>query len=320
MPVEPATLTGLGIGDALGMPFETHTPFSQALLEWDGSFLSGATNDLQPERQPGEWTDDTKMAIALAESLIESDTYNPVVAARLYMEWYQSGDHRGMGKATREAMDRLILGHHWNQSGVLHAKGNGTAMRIAPLGLYYRKSLSTIADMARVDARITHRDIEAEEGSVIVALAVGLLAEATVPKNSLLGPLLNLIHSGSRESTVTLLESRLVDLQGYLKQPYDAKTVLTRLIEGGTGARVAETVPAALLCFITTESFKDAVELAVRAGGDTDTTAAITGALAGTYYGTEAVEPYLEQLEGAVYLQHLDHLLYLAAPNIPDDT
>jgi ADP-ribosylglycohydrolase len=80
-----------------------------------------------------------------------------------------------------------------------------------------------------------------------------------------------------------------------------------------------QTVPAAFLCFSSTESFKDAVEMAVRAGGDTDTVAAITGALAGTYYGKEQTEPYLAQLEEAELLQHLDHLLWLEGPEIPED-
>ena len=317
---DPCPLTGLAIGDALGMPFETHAFGSEALQKWDGSFLPGAgLNALQPERQAGEWTDDTKMALALAQTLVEVRTYDPVVAAEKYMIWYLSGDHRGMGKATKEAMDRALLGHHWNQSGVLHAQGNGTAMRVAPLGFYFRRSLTTVADMARIDARITHRDIEAEEGSVAVALAVAILSEKIAPKDRLLTPILELIRSDPQSSTVTLLETKLLDLQKYLETSADTAGTLKRLLESGTKAHVVETVPAAFLCFLRTASFKDAVELAVRAGGDSDTTAAITGALAGAYYGTEQVQPYLEQLEEAEYLQHLDHVMYMGAPTFPED-
>lgn len=319
MPNEPRPLTGLAIGDALGMPFETHTFMSEALMKWDGAFLSGETNTIQPEREPGEWTDDTKMALGLAESLLESETYNPVVASSKYMEWYQSGDHRGIGNATREAMDRLIRGHHWNQSGVLHAQGNGAAMRAAPLGFYFRKSLITVGDMVRVDARITHRDIEAEEGAVAVALAVALLTEKTVQKHELITPILNLLHSDPDSSSVTLIETRLIELQNFLKEAIEIKEAMKRLIDSGTGAHVVETVPAAFLCFMATDSFKDAVEMAVRAGGDCDTTAAITGAMAGAFYGEEQVLPYLEQLERAPYLTHLDHLMYISAPEIPED-
>src|SRR5690349_7550464 len=101
---EPATLTGLAIGDSLGMPFETHHFSSAALGDWDGAFQSGATNSVQPERKPGQWTDDTKMAIALAESLVQCSIYDPVDVSAKYVEWYKSGDLRGIGKTTREAM------------------------------------------------------------------------------------------------------------------------------------------------------------------------------------------------------------------------
>lgn len=319
MPFEPATLTGLAIGDALGVPYETHHFTSQALMDWDGSFKdSKGLNNIQPERLAGEWSDDTQMAICVAKSLVECSVYSPVHAAAAYVEWYKSGDHRGIGKATKEAMDRLIRGHHWNGSGVEHAQGNGTAMRIAPLGLFYCNSILTVCDMARVDACITHRSVEAQEGSVAVALAVALLAKRSVEKSQLLTPVVNLLHSG--EDQTTLVESRLLDLRSFLQEPKDVKAVMSWAIDKGTGAIVSQSVPAAFLCFLSTSNFRDAVELAVRLGGDTDTIAAITGALAGTHYGTAQVAPYVAKLEMGEYLQHLDHVLWIEGPEIPEDT
>src|ERR1700733_11149702 len=124
---EPSTLAGLAIGDSLGMPWETKSHLDSGLLNWDGTFQSGVGNEVQPGRLPGEWTDDTKMAKALAESLVEYETYNPPGAAANYIEWYKSGDHRGMGKATKEALERILRGFHWVDSGV-PSQGNGTAM------------------------------------------------------------------------------------------------------------------------------------------------------------------------------------------------
>jgi len=317
--LETSTLTGLAIGDALGMPFETHPHTSEALLQWDGSFQSGATTIFQPQRKPGEWTDDTKMAIALAESLLESACYNPVLAVANYSDWYRTGDLRGIGKATREAMDRVILGHHWNSSGVIHAQGNGPSMRIAPMGVFYRHSLLAVAEMTRVDAWITHRSQEAQEGAVAVAMAVALLAEGTVKKQELIKPILNLLQGGS-DGFTTLTEARLIELDKFLAEGPSFAQSFRYLIEKGTKAVTDQTVPAAFLCFMATDTFKGAVDMAVRAGGDTDTVGAITGALAGTYYGKEQLEPYLDQLEEAEYLQHLDHLLWIGAPEIPEDT
>lgn len=309
---EPATLTGLAIGDALGMPFETLHWTSSVLGSWDGSFMPGISNELQPGRQAGEWTDDTKMAKALAESLAEFETYNPPAAAAGYIQWYKSGDHRGMGKATREALEKMLRGFHWVDAGV-PSEGNGTAMRVAPLGLFYRNSLMTAMEMARVDARITHASVEAEVGSMVIAAAVAMLANNMVKPSNLVFALNQVLEEGSA------IAGKLRQLELDLKENSfeDPARAMTALIEMGTGAHVVQTVPAALFCFSVTSSFSAAVEMAVRAGGDTDTTAAITGALAGTYYGTDAVEPYLDQLEEAAILQHLDHTLYLTAPNIP---
>lgn len=320
MPKDPRPLTGLAIGDALGMPFETQTFLSDPLMEWDGTFQPGApTNTLQPERKAGEWTDDTKMALALAESLMEAGTYDPVLAVSHYMEWYESGDHRGIGKTTQEAMERLARGFHWNASGVLHAEGNGTAMRIAPMGLFFRKSLMTVAEMTRIDARITHRSYESTEGAVAVAVAVAILSEDLAPKSKLLDAVINLLRSDPDDPCTTAVEGRLLNLQAFLKNGTDLRGAVKYMLDVGTGAHVPETVSAAFLCFLCTPTFKDAVELAVRAGGDTDTTAAITGALAGAHYGEEQLRPYLGQLELAEYLINVDKVLFEGAPEIPED-
>lgn len=313
---ETSTLTGLAIGDALGMPFETHPRASEALRKWDGTFQPGSPyNTRQPERKAGEWTDDTKMAKALAMSLIEGGVYNPALASANYIDWYHSGDLRGMGKTTKEAMDRILKGHHWNSSGVLHAHGNAPAMRAAPLGVFYRHSLTTVADMARIDAAITHRSEEAIEGAVAVALGVAVMAKGLAEKNDILKPVSHLLRSEG--PTISLVETRLSMLEELLpKGPQAATSFFDKY---GTSAKTEESVPAAFLCFLMTSTFKDAVEMAVRAGGDTDTVAAITGALAGTYYGKEQVEPYLKDLEESTLLQHIDHLLWLEAPDIPED-
>ena len=86
------------------------------------------------------------------------------------------------------------------------------------------------------------------------------------------------------------------------------------LIEMGTSAKVFETVAAAMVAFITTDSFKEAIETAIRAGGDTDTCAAMTGALAGTFYGFEQVAPYADHIEAGPELRALEQSLFNAAP------
>ena len=305
----PATLTGLAVGDALGVPFETHHFMSTELAKWDGSFVaSRGINTLQPERKAGEWSDDTIMATSLAASIVEHSTYNPVAAAAAYVEWYDTGDHRGMGANTRAALERLKQGYHWINAGLLHSEGNGSAMRAAPIGLFYRNSLVTTSDMARTDAQITHRSIEAQEGSAAMALAVAMLARGLVVPMNVTKAVAELLNESK-------LRARLQkDIAWRAEGIRTLKETMTYLLEAGTGAHVVESVPAAFMCFAASTNFKDTVELAVRLGGDTDTVASMAGTLAGTFYGYEQVQPYLEKLEDGESINHLNNLVYLGAP------
>ena len=303
-----ATLTGLAVGDSLGMPFETKSRFEGPLLEWNGWFESSAYHKLKP----GQWTDDTQMATALAESLVAEGTYSPADAAKRYLQWHQSGDCRGQGGATGKAMCKLQAGLTWIQSGSPDAQGNGTAMRIAPLGLFYHRNIDAAAKFARVDARITHRSEEAEVGAVAVAVGVAMLAQRSANRD-------NLIHKVTEWTCPfgTQVHARLHSLLGLLNRDFsNPETVVDALVEMGTGGHIIQTVPAAFLAFAATTNFKDAVEVAIRAGGDTDTTAAIVGALAGTFYGVQEVARYLDELEGAEGLRALERRLYAEGPTV----
>ena len=308
---QPAPLLGLAIGDSLGGPFETKHFSSQELARWDGSFHTWEINEIQPERKPGEWTDDTKAALALATSLVEAETYNPVSALARYMEWYDSGDHRGMGKTIKQALQRISQGYHWDQSGILHAEGNGTAMRVAPIGAFYHRNVLTAAHMARIDAGLTHNSIEASEGSAAVAIGVSLLCDGYV-KSEVLAPVIAFLNDSK-------VQEGLIRVKRVLQSNPSPADILNTLIQWGTGAHVVQTIPAAFLCFLGTTSYQDAVALAIHAGGDTDTTAAITGALAGSLYGRAALEGYLGQLEQAQHLIRVEDLLFELAPEVPED-
>jgi ADP-ribosylglycohydrolase len=86
----------------------------------------------------GQYTDDTLMPIALAESLLANDGFNPEKVSQKYLVWYNSENTRGIGNTTAMAMVRLKMGATHEDSGVIdtNVAGNGTAMRASPLGLY----------------------------------------------------------------------------------------------------------------------------------------------------------------------------------------
>lgn len=309
----PATLTGLAVGDALGLQFETAEASDPKLVAWDGTMGPSEYHKLRK----GQWSDDTMMSKLLAESLLAEGTYSPADAAKRYARWLASGDKRGMGKATEKALRRLLSGLTWVQSGEPGAEGNGTAMRAGPLGIFFAYNVEAAAKMASIDAQITHLSREAQCGSSAVATATAILAMGGdrysfahkmlewLPENSLV--------LGGVESVLKYCEGRVWNKE-LEWDPDFRKEVLQQLQKIGTKCHVVQTVPAAFLAFMATSSYKDAIETAIRAGGDTDTTAAITGALAGTFYGIEQVRPYLSGLEDAEGLRALEEQLFERAP------
>lgn len=265
----PCPIVGGAIGDALGAPFETLKESDPRLISWKGGYLptKGGYHDLEE----GQWTDDTQMQIALSGCLKEAGKYDPEVAARHYVAWYLSGKARGIGGTTREAMERLVAGVHWSKAGVRGAVGNAPPMRAAPLGAFY-KDPGVAAQMARLDATITHFNREVEEAAAAMAMAVSFLAQGH-PKEKLAG----FLSGGLADSLVRERIARTPAGWKIAKETYAAD------------ARAWSIVPFAVACFVHTSSFEEAVMAAIRAGGDTDTAASMTGVMAGAYYGIEGI-------------------------------
>jgi ADP-ribosyl-[dinitrogen reductase] hydrolase len=277
---------------------------SPALQNWDGLFKAGGTFW---KGEPGQYTDDTLMSIALSLSLIDKGGFDPDHVAQEYLAWYNSGNTRGIGTTTASAIVRLKLGANWQESGLTHsvdglpAGGNGTAMRAAPLGLFFRNDPEMLLKAAVADASITHNSHEPKMGSVAVALAVSFLANGTHSQYGVLEEVSDILADSVVKDKINLA-------LGLLERQADHFEALAAI---GTSGYVAETVGAAFYCLGATDNFKNAVVLAVRAGGDTDTTAAVVGAMAGTYYGLEGIpSEYTDQVENFQLLQDLtDELL-----------
>jgi ADP-ribosyl-[dinitrogen reductase] hydrolase len=284
-----ATLIGCAIGDALGNPFEMKPAASPLLKEWDGMFKAGGTFW---KGQPGQYTDDTLMSIALSMSLIEKQGFDPEHVAQSYLDWYNTGNTRGIGNTTATAMEHLKLGANYQESGLKNynnqpAGGNGTAMRAAPIGLYYHNDLNKLLEVAMVDASITHNALEPKIGSVAVALATALLVNGN-SKDEILSEVINVLPD-------SLLKEKLQLVVSLLENSTAPAQALAQI---GSSGYVVETVGAAFYCVAATDNFKDAVIMAVKAGGDTDTVAAIVGALTGTYYGLEGIpDEYKDNVE-----------------------
>jgi ADP-ribosyl-[dinitrogen reductase] hydrolase len=289
-------LLGTAIGDALGVPFETKLVNNPELIKWDGKTFQGSEHH---DLKAGQYSDDTQMSMMVAESLIDNHGFKPSELAERYVDWIVSGRARGYGKTTLLAVNNLLEGKSYRDSGVAGSYGNGTAMRAAPIGVYFRNDLKEVVRVCKVDSAITHASEEAEAGSIAIAYAAALAAQNDTED------LLERIHPLLPDSKV---KSIIYSLNSLVNAKHIPATAALRVL--GTKADVRQTVPAALYCFLRFDNYHDAILAAIKAGGDTDTTAAIVGGLFGTKLGMKSIDPTFYGVEDFDRLVELDSQLY----------
>lgn len=289
-------LLGTAVGDALGVPFEKKLVNNEELVAWDGKTYLGSEYH---KLSPGQYSDDTQMSLMVAESLLENKGFNPDDLSNRYVDWMVSGRARGWGKTTLMAIQNLQAGKHWSQSGIAGSEGNGTAMRSAPFGVYFRNDLKSLVQICKIDSAITHASPDAEAGSI--AIAVASYYAVNKDTSDLLEKICPHLPDSKVKNTIASLDALTTSEH---ITPAQALMIL------GTKANVRETVPSALYCFIKFSSYYDAVLAAIKAGGDTDTTAAIVGALFGARDGMKAIDKSFYSVEDFDKLVELDSQLY----------
>jgi len=291
-------LVGLAVGDALGMPFEGWNS-RDIRKKWDRkSFLSRAG------LKPGQFTDDTFLAITQAESLIDKGEFDPEYTAKKLVDWYRKGDTRGIGKITKEAIEKLLKGISWKESGIGGdmAASNGGAVRSIPIALLYGDDLGKLKEVVKQAVEITHKNPEAIKGAQAVAYVVARACRGDLNTETILMEAAEYV--GKSE-----IADKLKKAHGYLEEGFPPMDALPLL---GTNVYVVESVPSALYCFaFSPNSFLGSVVNAIMAGGDTDTMAAIAGATSGAFNGVDAIpQNWLEGLEKRDYLVSLGEKLY----------
>lgn len=270
---------GLAVGDALGAPLEfcKRGRFSPVT-----TMITGGKFNMRL----GEWTDDTAMALCLAESLIECKGFDAKDQMARYWRWgnegYNSTRDRafGVGKTVAKAMSRYRrTGDPFAGSADPSTAGNGSIMRLAPVVLYYLSQPVDAVRFAAESSRTTHQAPEAIQGCQLLA---HLLCNAIHGVQSKAELLLNSPLSASSERMASIIRRKYCD-----------KT--EEQIRGS--GYVADSLEAALWCFETTDCFRDAVLKAVNLGDDADTTGAVCGQVAGAYYGLSSIpDPWVANL------------------------
>lgn len=271
-------LLGLACGDAVGTTVEfsprgSFTPVTD--MVGGGPF----------RLQPGQWTDDTSMALCLAESLLTKGGFDPHDQMTRYLNWWQwgylssTGHCFDIGMTVQRALATFhVSGDPFSGPTAPNMAGNGSLMRLAPAVLMAHPDREAVLHYAGESSRTTHGAVEALES----CRAFGLLlhsALAGIPKAELL--------ASARYESSSLKVNEILKGSFLTKAEADIR---------GSGYCI-ESLEAALWCFMHTESFEAAILRAVNLGDDADTTGAIVGQLAGAFYGVDAIpKGWLSQL------------------------
>lgn len=271
-------LLGLACGDAVGTTVE---------FQPRGSFqpLTDMVGGGPFRLKAGQWTDDTSMALCLAESLLNKNAFDAADQMGRYLNWWQwgylssTGECFDIGMTVSQALARYQqTGEPFAGSTDPHTAGNGSLMRLVPIVLFYFPDIPRIKQYAAESSRTTHGAPEAIECCELFAELIGRALQGA--SKAELCSLPQTVFSQPKVSAIALGD--------YLEKPIgDIR---------GSGYSVAS-LEAALWCFQQTDTFAAAVLQAANLGDDADTTAAIVGQLAGAFYGVQAIPPnWLAQL------------------------
>lgn len=288
-------LVGVAVGDALGVPREELPTKPKPLDTKITDMIGGGFLKLKPH----QITDDTEMTLCLARSFVDKNCFDPVDIANKFLAWHVD-NAIGSGTTTKTALERYRQGIPWQQCGRsdfgMQSFGNGSVMRCSPVALLDYNKPDKLVTHSIVQSMITHPNPDCCYSAVFLNLIIaGLLHEKT-PQEA---------YNEALPSVAHLPEVH----RRYLG-------IMTAHPHRPTG-KVADTIEAAVHSFLTTSTFEDALITVVNLGGDADTTGAITGALAGTYYGEKAIpqrwkEKLIDRHEKLIYgeLLNLGEELY----------
>lgn len=264
-------LLGLAVGDAIGTTVEFRR---RGTFEPLTDMVGGGPFRLAP----GQWTDDTSMALCLGASLVECRGFDARDQMTRYVRWHDEGylSSNGVcfdiGNTVAAALRRFrSTGEPFAGSTDPRSAGNGCLMRLAPIPMWFAPDLDAVEHHAALSSRTTHGAAECVDASRLFARLVAR-ALAGSPKHELL-----LAEAGAFTSTERFV---WIAQAGYLVTPMSAIR--------GTGY-VVDCLEAALWCFAHTTSFRDAVLAAANLGDDADTTAAVCGQIAGAFHGASAI-------------------------------
>ena len=281
-------ILGCFLGDAFGAGFEGMNPDR---ARFHMSKLS--------KKFSRSYTDDTDMTLALAESIAQTGGVDAEDIAKRFS--LHCDLTRGYAIGTIKAVLALRAGLKWHQVARVvfneGSFGNGAAMRVSPVGLFYHHDLEHLEGMAMKQASITHVHPLGQWGAVMQACSVGLVVKQSSKepfrKEQMVTSLREILWRGPIEYVRAL--NKIEEMFGQGKK-LEAREVVQSL---GNGVEAHFSVPSACYIAITySPDFCDAISAAISLGGDTDTIAGMVGAIVGAHVGEKGLPlEWIEQLE-----------------------
>jgi ADP-ribosyl-[dinitrogen reductase] hydrolase len=263
------SLLGLAAGDALGTTLEFSPPGSFEPID---DMVGGGPFGLEP----GQWTDDTSLALCLAESLVETGRLDLLDQLERYVRWYREGHLSSTGRlfdignATRAALERFErTGDPRAGSTDGATAGNGSLMRLAPVPLCFAGSEDAASAAAGESSLTTHGAPAAVDACRYLGLLVARAVRGAPKEEVLARPELELVPEVAAVAAGSFRAKEPPAIRG--------------------SGYVVESLEAALWAFTRSDTFRDGALLAVNLGDDADTTGAVYGQLTGAFYGEHAI-------------------------------
>jgi ADP-ribosylglycohydrolase len=298
-------LFGLAVGDALGCTLEFKQP---GTFEPITTIEGGGAHQLKL----GQWTDDTSLALCLAQSLIDCNDFDPKDQMKKYCKWeaegYMSstGTCFDIGNSTLKALEEFrATGNPYAGSTEEHSAGNGSIMRLAPISMYYVNNPKDALRYAALSSKTTHANVMCVDSCRYMAgIIVGLLRGESKKRvlSSMYSPVPNYFDDNPLCNAINEIASGSFKK----KQPPEIK---------GTGF-VVQSLEAALWAFYKTDNFKEGTLKAVNLGDDADTTGSVYGQIAGAYYGIDNIpKEWIDVLAFRELILNILHRLLLNSHN-----
>jgi poly(ADP-ribose) glycohydrolase ARH3 len=287
------SLVGQALGDALGAPFEGRERVKQSEV------LSEASG-----HKALIYTDDTHMMMGVAESLIEMRGFDGKHMVYNFIRNFDAEPWRGYGPGPPRIFGLIKSGEAWDKASERlypgGSYGNGSAMRIAPVGILYHDDPKKLKEVAYNSSQLTHSHNLAKEGAALeayaVAYATSLLPSSSFNQDEFLAELRQFTEHEVYRKKLGRMESLL--------GKGDKAEVIREL---GNGIEAQSSVPTAIYSFLShPQSFEEAISFAIALGGDTDTIGAMTGAISGAYLGVRHIpDDWGGKLENRTYIEEL---------------